>query len=78
MNRYGAPPSKLQWLSINQDVFDGFRVSFSPAEYELVHLKTPDKAITENKRCNFDPIQNFNLGITRDPNIFPTLKDPKN
>ena len=78
MNREGTHLALVRWINVTKDVFDNFRISFSATDSDLTLPKAPGKTTIDNNKYTFDPLQSFNHAITRDPNLFLTLKYPKN
>ena len=78
MNREGNRLALVRWINVIQDVLDNFRISFSEADSDHTPPKAQDKTTIDNNKYTFDTLQIFNHAITRNPNLFSTIKYPKN
>ena len=74
----GASFRVLDWLQVDQEQFDEFRLDYDPNDYLPVPTTSAvnTSATTTSVPTN-DPVRDFNRGIKRDATLFPQLKDNK-
>ena len=67
----------LSWLTVDQEMFDDFRIDYDPDEYLRSAALAVPSAPIRGTTPTVDPLRDFKRGIKRDPTLFPVLKDTK-
>ena len=74
----GATFRVLDWLTVDQDHFDEFRLDYDANDYLPSASTNASGATTVTTSLpTSDPLRDFNRGIKRDVLLFPELKDNK-
>ena len=77
--RSGTALAALDWLTIDNDTFDTFRISYNPYDYHLSFGRTSNPSSSSGiiRKQPSDALRDFKKGIRRDPSLFPIMKDHK-
>ena len=73
----GASFQVVDWLKVDQDEFDNFRLDYDENDY-LPFASAPTTPTTLSRTVPIiDPVREFKRGIKRDATLFPHLKNLK-
>ena len=68
---------ELSWLSVDQEMFDEFRMDYDPNEYLRDAPLTVPSVPIQGTTSTVNHLRDFKRGNKRDPTLFPVLKDTK-
>ena len=73
----GASFKAIDWLAVDQDEFNTFRLDYDENDYTPSTSASPVASLSAKSAPTVDPVREFKRGIKRDPTLFPELKDLK-
>ena len=73
----GASFKAIDWLAVDQDEFNTFRLDYDENDYTPSTSASPVTSSSAKSAPTVDPVREFKRGIKRDPTLFPELKDLK-